>query len=144
MGKFINNRDLREVDIKRFRQSDPILYSDPLNSFQILDRALNTSDLFFEFHHIHHFNGALINNIPFVKKTKIRVVAGAGAMYLPSEDFRYQEAFAGLERTFKVGARRRLRLGVYGVVAESNQDRPDANFKVSFDIIDTWKKDWSF
>ena len=144
MGKFINNRDLREVDIKRFRQSDPILYSDPLNSFQILDRALNTSDLFLEFHHIHHFNGALINNIPFVKKTKVRVVVGAGAMWLRSEQFHYQEAFAGLERTFKLGARRRLRLGVYGAVAESNRDQPNANFKVSFDIIDTWKKDWSF
>ena len=143
-GKFFNNRDLREVDIKRFRQSDPILYSDPLNSFQILDRALNTSDLFLEFHHIHHFNGALINNIPFIKKTKVRVVAGAGAMWLRSEQFRYQEAFAGLERTFKLGARRRLRLGVYGAVAESNRDSPSANFKVSFDIIDTWKKDWSF
>lgn len=144
VGKFVNNRDLREIDIKRFRQSDPILYSDPLNSFQILDQEIFTSDLFFEFHHIHHFNGALINNIPFIKKTKVRVVAGGGAMWLPSENFNYQEIFAGLERTFKVGARRRLRLGVYGAVAESNTGKPDANFKVSFDIIDTWKKDWSF
>lgn len=144
VGKFVNNRDLREIDIKRFRQSDPILYSDPLNSFQILDQEIFTSNLFFEFHHIHHFNGALINNVPFIKKTKLRVVAGGGAMWLPSENFNYQELFAGLERTFKLGARRRLRLGVYGAVAESNTGKPDANFKVSFDIIDTWKKDWSF
>ncbi|MGB3466028.1 MAG: DUF5686 and carboxypeptidase regulatory-like domain-containing protein, partial [Cyclobacteriaceae bacterium] len=143
-GKFINTNDLREIDIKRFRESDPILYSDPLNSFQILNEEIFTSDFFLEYHHIHHFNGALINNVPFIKKTRLRVVAGGGALWLPEEDFRYQELFAGLERTFKLGARRRLRLGVYGAVAESNRSKPDANFKISFDIIDTWKRDWSF
>jgi len=143
-GKFINTGDIREIDIKRFRQSDPILYSDPLNSFQILDQEINTANFFLEFHHIHHFNGALVNNIPFIKKTKVRVVAGGGAMWLQAEKFRYQEIFAGLERTFKLGARRRLRLGIYGAVAESNRTKPDANFKVSFDVIDTWKRDWSF
>jgi hypothetical protein len=144
VGKFINSRDLRVVDIKRFRQSDPILYSDPLNSFQILDDEITTSDFFFEVHHIHHFNGALVNNLPLIKKTGIRLVAGAGLMWLPSENFRYQEVFAGVERVFKLGARRRLRLGVYGVAAESSRSKADANFKISFDIIDTWKKDWSF
>jgi hypothetical protein len=144
VGKFVNSRDLRVVDIKRFRQSDPILYSDPLNSFQILDDEITTSDFFFEVHHIHHFNGALVNNLPLIKKTGIRLVAGAGLMWLPSENFRYQEVFAGVERVFKLGARRRLRLGVYGVAAESSRSKADANFKISFDIIDTWKKDWSF
>jgi hypothetical protein len=109
-----------------------------------LDQSINTSDFFFEFHHIHHFNGALVNNLPLIKKTGIRLVAGAGLMLLPSENFRYQEVFAGVERVFKLGARRRLRLGVYGVAAESNRSKADANFKISFDIIDTWKKDWSF
>lgn len=143
-GKFINTRDLRDIDIKRFRQSDPILYSDPLNSFQILNQEIFTSNFFLEFHHIHHFNGALINNIPLIKKTRVRVVAGGGALWLQQEKFNYQELFAGLERTFKLGARRRLRLGIYGAIAESNRSKPDANFKVSFDIIDTWKRDWSF
>jgi len=144
LGKFINDANLRVIDIKRFRQSDPVLYSDPLHSFQILDRSLNTSDLFFEFHHIHHFNGALINNIPLIKKTRIRVVGGAGFLWIKENNFRYQELFAGIERSFKLGARRRLRLGIYGVIAESNQSSPASNFKISFDLIDTWKKDWSF
>ncbi len=144
LGKFVNNKDLREIDIKRFRQSDPILYSDPLHSFQILDQSLNTSDLFFEFHHIHHFNGALVNNLPLIKKSRIRVVAGAGFLWVKENNFRYQELFGGIERIFKLGARRRLRLGIYGVVAESNRNTPTSNFKISFDVIDTWKKDWSF
>ena len=144
VGKFPNSTDLRLVDIKRFRQSDPILYSDPLRSFQVLDTALSTTDLFFEAHLIHHFNGALINNIPLIKKTRISLVAGAGAMWLRENNFNYAEIFGGVERIFKLGARRRLRLGVYGVVAKSNQAPILPSFKISFDIIDTWKKEWSY
>lgn len=143
-GQFINTKDLRFVDWKRFRQSDPILVSDPLHSFQSLDTALNTTNRYVEFHHIHHFNGALINNIPLLKKTKLKAVAGGGAMWLPDENFRHQEVFFGAERVFKIGARRRLRVGAYGVLADSSNGRPNTAFKVSFDLIDLWKRDWSF
>lgn len=144
LGKFINTKDLRFVDFKRFRESDPYLYSDPLHSFQLLDTSLITTDLFFEAHHIHHFNGALVNNIPLVKKLKVRVVAGVGVLWVKENNYRHEEIFAGLERVFKLGARRRLRLGIYGVVADSNQTRPTTDFKISFDVIDTWKKNWSY
>ena len=48
LGKFVNTKDLRYVDLKRFRQSDPILYSDPLLSFQLLDTSLVATDWYFE------------------------------------------------------------------------------------------------
>ncbi len=144
VGTFLNTDDLRFVDIRRFRDSDPVLYSDPLTTFQSLDAALATSDLFFELHHIHHFNGALVNNIPLVKKTGVRTVAGGGLLYLRENNFRYQEVFAGLERVFKIGARRRLRVGVYGVLADDSVGAPSMDYKVSFDLIDIWKKDWRF
>ncbi|MTB53561.1 DUF5686 and carboxypeptidase regulatory-like domain-containing protein [Lewinella sp. W8] len=143
-GQFINTEDLRFVDWKRFRQSDPILFSDPLHSFQSLDTALNTTNRYLEFHHIHHFNGALINNIPLLKKTKLKAVAGGGVMWLPEEKFRHQELFFGAERVFKIGARRRLRIGAYGVLADSSNGKPNTAFKISFDLIDLWKRDWSF
>ncbi|NJC24845.1 DUF5686 and carboxypeptidase regulatory-like domain-containing protein [Neolewinella antarctica] len=144
VGKFINTNDLRFVDFKRFRESDPLLMSDPTNSFQSLDTSLTTSNLYLEYHHIHHFNGALINNVPLLKKTRIKTVVGGGLLYLPKENFRYQELFVGVERVFKVGARRRLRLGAYGVLADANNAAPTTSFKVSFDLIDLWKRDWSF
>lgn len=143
-GKFVNSRDLRFVDIKRFRQSDPYLYSNPLHSFQLLDTALVSTGLFLEAHYIHHFNGAMINNLPLIKKLKIRTLAGAGAMWIQESNFRHQEVFAGVERIFKVGARRRLRVGLFGVLSQSNVDLPKSGFKISFDIIDTWKRDWSY
>ena len=143
-GKFVNTRDLRYVDIKRFRQSDPYLYSDPLHSFQMLDTSLVATNWFFEAHYIHHFNGALINNLPLIKKTKIRTVVGAGAMWIRESNYRHEELFGGVERVFKLGARRRLRIGLYGVVAQSNSAAPKTGFKISFDVIDTWKREWSY
>ncbi|MES2734577.1 MAG: DUF5686 and carboxypeptidase regulatory-like domain-containing protein [Bacteroidota bacterium] len=143
-GKFVNSRLLPYVDIKRFRQSDPYLYSDPLRSFQSLDTSLTATDWFFEAHYIHHFNGAMINNLPLIKKTKIRTVAGAGVMWIRESNYRHEELFGGLERVFKLGARRRLRIGVYGILSQSNYMPPQTNFKVSFDIIDTWKREWSY
>lgn len=144
IGKFVNSKKLEFIDLKRFRQSDPYLYSDPLNSFQLLDTALNATDYYLEFHHIHHFNGALINNIPLVKKLRFNVVAGFGAMWIKQNDYFHREIFAGVERVFKLGARRRLRIGIYGVAADSNKTPFDKDFKISFDIIDTWKKNWSY
>lgn len=143
-GKFVNAEDLRFIDIMRFRESDPILLSDPTTTFNTLDTSLTTTDLFFEFHHIHHFNGAIINNIPLLNKTRIKTIAGAGALWLPAENFRYQEVFVGLERVFKIGARRRLRVGTYAVLGDDNNGRANTQFKVSFDVIDLWKRDWSF
>lgn len=143
-GKFVNKRDLRYVDVKRFRQSDPFLYSNPLYSFQLLDTSLFATDWFLEGHYIHHFNGALINNIPIIKKMKLRTVAGAGFMWIKENNYRHEEIFGGLERVFKLGARRRLKLGFYGVLSQSNFASPKADWKISFDLIDTWKREWSY
>ena len=143
-GKFLNTRDLRFIDLKRFRQSDPFLYSDPLKSFQLLDTSMAVKDWFIEGHYIHHFNGALINNIPLVKKLRIRTVAGAGFLWVKESGLRYEELFGGIERVFKFGPRRRLRIGVYGVLAESNRAAQNTGYKISFDIIDTWKREWSY
>lgn len=144
VGNFVNTKELREVDLRRFRRSDPIWYSNPLHSFQLLDTSLSTSQGFFEVHAVHHFNGALVNNIPLVKKTGVRLVAGAGFLWTQENNLRHQEVMAGLERVFKLGARRRLKVGLFGVVSDSNFGKPDVTYKVSLDVIDTWKKDWSF
>ncbi len=143
-GKYVNTKKLDDIDLKRFRQSDRYLYSNPLHSFQGLDTAFATTNIFLEAHWIHHFNGALINNVPLIKKTKVQVVAGGGFLWVKDTNFHHEELFAGLERTFKLGKRRRLRVGLYGVLAESTISQPNTSFKISLDVIDTWKKNWSF
>ena len=143
-GKFVNTKDLRFIDVKRFRESDPYLYSAPLNAFQALDTSLVTTNLFFEIHHIHHFNGALINNIPLVKLLRLRAIVGGGYLWVKDSNIQHQELFAGVERVFKLGARRRLRLGVIGVFANSNFSNANTSIKFSIDLIDTWKRNWNY
>jgi hypothetical protein len=144
VGDFLNTEKLQVVDLRRFRQSDPIWYSNPLHSFQLLDTALSTTNLFVEFHAVHHFNGAFVNNIPLIKKTGVRLVAGGGFLWIKETNFRHQEIMVGLERVFKLGARRRLKIGLFGIAADGNHTKPDVGYKISIDVIDTWKKDWSF
>ncbi|MFT5261307.1 MAG: hypothetical protein ACI8YQ_000029 [Polaribacter sp.] len=143
-GQFVNTMDLKFIDFKRFRESENWWYSDPLHSFQLLDTSLAITKFFVEAHHIHHFNGALINNIPLVRALRVHVVVGAGMLWVKESKLRHEEVFAGLERTFKLGARRRLRLGVYGVVANSSINSPQAGYKFSIDLIDTWSRNWRF
>lgn len=143
-GKFLNTKDLRFIDLKRFAESNPFLYSSPLNTFQLLEEELTTTDFYFEVHHLHHFNGALVNNIPLVKKLKVRAVAGGGLLWLKENNFQYQEVIAGIERIFKLGPRRRMRIGVYGVFANSSNTSPTSMPKISLDIIDTWDRNWNF
>lgn len=143
-GGFLNTKNLPFVDYKRFRQSDPWLFNNPLYSFQLLDTSLVISTMYYEAHYMHQFNGALINNIPLLKKSRIMAVAGAGALWINDPNYRYVEVLAGVERIFKLGARRRLKLGVYGVIGESNISRTSPGLKFSVDIIDTWKTNWNY
>ena len=79
-----------------------------------------------------------------VKLLRIQAVAGGGFLWVKDANVRHEEIFAGLERTFKLGARRRLRVGVYGVLANSNISNTNTAFRFSLDVIDTWDSDWSF
>ena len=142
-GKFLNSKDLREVDYKFHRRSDPIWFSNPLFSFQDLDTSLPTLDWYFESHFIHHFNGALINKIPFMKKTRITSVAGGGYLWVPEHNWQHYEFFAGIERVFKF-ARRRLRIGTYAVFSDGNQIDPRTTFKISFALLDRRNMKFNF
>ena len=140
-GKFLNAKNLREFDYKFHRRSDPIWFSNPLFSFQDLDTSLPTLDWYFEAHLIHHFNGALINKIPFMKKTRIMSVVGGGYLYVPEHNWQHYEFFVGLERIFKF-SRRRLRIGLYAVFSDGNQIDPRTTGKISFALLD--RRDMKF
>ena len=142
-GKFLNSKILREPDYKYHRRSDPLWFSNPLYSFQGLDTSLPTLDFFLETHIVHHFNGALLNKIPFMKRTRIKSVVGAGYLYVPEHNYQYWEFFAGLERDFKL-LKRRLRIGLYGVYADNNFSPPSGQFKISFSLLDERDMKYNF
>lgn len=142
-GKFLSAKSLKDADFKFQRRSDPFIFSNPLYSFQGFDTSLPSRDIFYEFHFVHHDNGAIINKIPFMKKTRIGLVAGFGALYVKEFDYQHYELLAGLERNFKF-SKRRLRLGVYGVLSDGNRIDPTPTWKVSFTLLDDRNMKWNF
>jgi hypothetical protein len=142
-GKFLSSKNLYMADFKFQRRSDPIWFSNPLYSFQGLDSSLPSKKIFYEGHFVHHDNGAIINKIPFMKKTGIGLVMGVGALYVKEFDWQHYELFAGLERNFKF-SKRRLRIGVYAVASDGNHIDPRMNYKVSFAVLDDRNMKWNF
>ena len=142
-GMFVNTKSLKDADQKFHRRSDPIWFSNPLHSFQGLDSSLPTQRMYFEAHFIHHDNGAIINKIPFMKKTRIGLVFGTGMLYVPEYNWQHYEMYTGLERTFKF-SRRRLRIGIYGVLSDGNQIKPTPSYKISFALLDERNMKWNF
>jgi hypothetical protein len=142
-GKFLTSQIVRDPDFKYQRRSDPIWFSNPLYSFQGLDSTLPSLDLILEAHFVHHDNGAILNKIPFMKKTRIGLMAGAGALWVKENNYQHVEIMAGLERNFKL-SRRRLRIGIYGVLSDGNFSTPKAHYKLSFAILDDRSMKWNF
>jgi hypothetical protein len=78
-----------------------------------------------------------------MKKTRIGLVVGGGAMYVLEHKYQHYELLAGLERSFKL-SRRRLRIGIYGCVSDGNQTDMRLTYKVSFALLDDRNMKWNF
>ena len=143
VGKFLSARAVFEPDYKFQRRSDPLWFSNPLYSFQGFDTTLRTIDYVLQAHYVHHDNGAILNKIPYFKKTRVGLVVGGGAMYIKEHNWQHYELLAGLERNFKL-SRRRLRIGVYGVISDGNQITPTTAWKISFAMLDDRSMKWNF
>jgi hypothetical protein len=142
-GKFLNSRNIPYIDNKFMRRGDPYLFTSPLATFQLLDSTFTTFDLFIEGHYTHHFNGFLINKIPFMVKTGIKEVVGAGFMYAWDKKYQHAEIFFGFERVFRI-VNDRFRLGVYYAVSQSNKYDPNQGFKFSFEYYNKRTNRWNF
>lgn len=142
-GKFLSGKRLYDADFKYQRRSDPFWFSNPLHSFQDQDSSLPSREYFLEGHVVHHDNGAIVNKIPFMKKTGIGLVIGAGVLYVAEYNFTHYEILAGLERNFKF-SKRRLRIGIYGVASDGNAISPKTTFKISFAILDDRNMKFNF
>lgn len=142
-GEFLSSKDLRDADKKYLRRSDPIWFSNPMYSFQKLDTLIPTIKRIVEAHVLYHDNGAILNKIPFMKKTRIGLVAGTGFAYIQEANWWHGEILGGLERNFKM-SRRLLRLGVYYVFSKGKQVDAHHSFKVSFAILDDRTMKYNF
>lgn len=142
-GKFLSSRNLYDVDFRYHRRSDPFLFSNPLYSFQDLDSSLASKKIFFEGHFIHHDNGAILNKLPFWKKTGIGLVFGGGVLYVKEFDWLHAETFVGLERNFKI-FQRKARVGVFAIFSDGNHIGPQTTWKVSFSLLNLRNMKYNF
>jgi hypothetical protein len=142
-GKFLSAKNLKDADFKYQRRSTPLWFSNPLFSYQNQDSSLPSKEYYLEAHFVHHDNGAIINKIPFMKKTRVGIVFGTSMLYVAEYNYQYIELFAGLERNFKF-SKRRLRIGIYGVASDGNKIDPRLSGKISFAVLDDRNMKWNF
>lgn len=142
-GSFLFAKDTRFVDNQFFRGSDPIFLSNPLLSFQLLGRSVNTQGPYFQANYVHHFNGALLNRVPLIRRTRLKTVLGAATLLDSGTDIIHTEAFAGIEWPFRLGTQL-LKVGVYGVQSYGNYNKGDQTLKVGIDFFNSYSGRWNY
>jgi len=142
-GRYLNTQKMYYTDYEIYPRGDLWFFASLMESMQIQDTTLTVTDQHFRVHYAHHFNGAIINYIPFVKKLRIHVVAGASALWIKESNYLYDEVFLGIERTFKI-QRSRFRIGVYFVAAESTNSNIAPRIKFAINRYSIRDQSWGY
>jgi hypothetical protein len=142
-GGFFNQKNLRIVEHRYFRGSDPFLFSDPLKSFQLLGPTLSTSDVFLRANCFHHFNGLVLSKIPFLAKLRLTEAAGIGFLSIPSQKIAHSEAYMGVERIIRI-RKELFRIGVYGCTSLSSGQGMRLEWKAGINFYNSYSKRWQY
>ncbi|MFY7946011.1 MAG: DUF5686 family protein [Bacteroidia bacterium] len=142
-GSFLSSKKVSLVDYRYQRRGDVLLFTPPMFAFQTLDSTFATFNRFYELHYRHHFNGALLNKIPFVKKLGLRESAGINLLYAPERrNMFFYEFYVGIDKLVKVW-RERFKIGLYYAAGYSNiYEQPIYGFKVNFEYFDRRDNSW--
>lgn len=156
-GSFLNDQNLRLFEHKFFRASDAFLFSDPINSSQLLEienkdatgkitgnlKSLHTSKEFFQVNYIHHFDGIFLNKLPLLRHLKLELAGGANTLLIRDLHFAHAEVFAGIERKFYI-FQENTRLGLYAVTADNSLTSAKFRIKIGVSLYDSYNRQWDY
>ncbi|HMT36289.1 MAG TPA: DUF5686 family protein, partial [Chitinophagaceae bacterium] len=140
-GEFVNHKELKYIDYKFISRGNPFFFNNPLRSFQALDSTFPIFKRFYEGHYLHHFNGAIINKIPWLKKLNILEVAGGGILFVPERKLNYIEGYIGIEKIIRIW-RERFKIGFYAVGSLANKYNNPYQFKIGLDQFNKRSNSW--
>lgn len=142
-GAFMHYNKLSPVDFRYQRKGDFGFFTPPMWAFQTLDSTFITYKRFYEVHYRHHFNGAIINKIPFMRVLKFRESAGVNLLYAPERrNMFFYEAYFGIDKLIRIW-RERFKLGVYYCAGYSNIfEKPVFALKINFEYFDRRNNSW--
>ena len=145
MGSFLGSNldSIRFIEHKFFRGSDNYLFSNPTNSFQALDSTYHTARPYIEIYGIHHFQGSIFQQIPFVNSLKFEIAVGGSALYIPSLNKNQFETFFGLEKPFKFFDEM-LKYGLYYVITPGSTIRQGFRMKIGLVGYDRYRGKWDY
>jgi hypothetical protein len=99
-GTFLNRKKMSLIDYRHFMANQTV-YAGGFGGYQLLDYyRYSTNNPYFEGHFSHHFNGFILNKLPFIRKTKLQEVANLNYLHTRESDH-YLELGVGLEHIFK-------------------------------------------
>lgn len=142
-GSFLRKKDLRIIENRFFRTSDRFFFSNPLNSMQMLDTALNTSNTFLQANFIHHFNGFFLNKVWLLNKLGLEETVGGSLLLVPESNFNQIEFYVGLERMFRI-RKQLLKVGVYAVASDNNFESAAIRYKFGINFYDSFSNKWDY
>lgn len=142
-GGFVHKKDLRIIEHKFFRPSDQFFFSNPVNSLQLLDTALNTSNSYMQLNFIHHFNGFFLNKIWLINRLKLEETIGGSMLMIPDANFFQAELYAGLERKFRI-RKSIFKVGIYAVSQANTLSKSSLNFKIGFNPYNAFADKWDY
>jgi hypothetical protein len=142
-GNFIQKKNLHIIEHRFFRPSDQLYFSNPINTLQLLDTSLNTSNSYLQFNFIHHFNGFFLNKIILLNKLKLEETFGGSFLSLPSSKYSQFELFVGLERKVRI-KKSIFKVGIYLVNSNNSLNQSILHHKIGLNLYNVFFNRWDY